>query len=259
MVEEQFSILNDAGLAIYGTTYRPTAKGKFPVIILAGDFFDTSESANLKEMTRYLLEAGFAVTRFDFTNSYGQSEGHGSDTTISQRAHDLEYVIEHVKRRAYVNTEKISLIGFGFGAMAVLVLEGFKGLAKSVVLIDCPKDVTGSSWTSFDEREMFRVRLKRYFHVPMEGEEVRINYTFFEDGERIDMARCARNMTTPVLYIAGKENGVILPENSVWLFDRTAGEKDIQLLDSIGHVNSRKGIKAIIDLTLKWLKKSKAA
>lgn len=259
MDEEHFALQNASGLVIRGAIYRPKPKGRFPLVVIAPDFFDNAESPNIKETARLLLENNIAVVRFDFTNGYGVSDGHGSDTTISQRAHDLENIIEYVRRRGYINEKKISILGYGFGAMAALVLAGFKQVAQALVLVNTPHDVAASSWTTFDDRDMLRIRLKQYFHVPIHNEQLRINYGFFEDGKRVDMARCSRNLNTPTLYLVSEQDTVVNPESSQWLFERTPGEKEYEGFPNLGHIDGRKGVKMIVDRAVAFLKTQKAA
>lgn len=251
MEEERFSIVNEQGLTIHGVIIRPKLRGSFPLAVLAGDFFDTAESPSIKEAAKLLLEEGFAIVQFDFTNGMGKSEGRIEDITISQRARDLQLVIEYAKRRAYVNERRVVVLGFGFGAMAALVLEGFHNLARALVLVNTPRAVDDTAWTRFDDREMLRVRLKRYFHISRGGEEVRINYTLLEDGYRTDMARCARNLKTPTLYLTGGDP-VVPPEHSAWLAERTPAPHDIAAL-----TDGRKLVKEAVQRALEFFKKQK--
>ena len=256
MEEEKFSILNDSELDIKGVIIRPKKAGKFPLLVIAGDLLDTADSPNIKELARLALESGFAVVRFDFTNGFGKSGGRAENITISQRARDLEFLVQYVKRRSYINENKIVLLGFGFGAMASLVLEGFHALTKAVVLINTPSQVDDTSWTSFSERDMMRVRLKRYFHVMKEGKEVRINFTFYEDGYRLDMFRCARNLRTPALYLAGGRDDVVKPLHSERLFERTNSKKEFEIVP-MGHEPAKKDITMIFEKMMTFLKRQK--
>jgi pimeloyl-ACP methyl ester carboxylesterase len=256
MEEERFSILNDSELEIKGTITRPKKAGKFPLLIIAGDLLDTTESAHVKELAKLALDANFAVVRFDFTNGFGKSGGRVENVTVSQRARDLEFLVQYVKRRAYINENKVIIIGFGFGAMATLVLEGFHGLTKAIILVNTPSQVDDTQWTSFSERDMMRVRLKRYFHVMKEEKEVRINFTFYEDGYRLDMFRCARNLHTPVLYLAGTADEVVKTLHSERLFERTNSKKEIEMIP-INHEPSKKQIALIYERMMAFLKKQK--
>jgi pimeloyl-ACP methyl ester carboxylesterase len=257
MEEEKFSILNENELEIKGTISRPKKTGKFSTIILAGDILDTADSVWAKEVCKLAIDKGFAVVRFDFTNGFGRSGGRAENITINQRARDLELVVQYVKRRAYVNETKLIIIGIGFGAMASLVLEGFHALAKAMVLVNTPSQIDDTGWTSFSERDMLRVKLKRYFHILKDGQEVRINYTFYEDGYRLDMFRCARNLRTPTLYLAGADNAIIKPLHSERLFERTNGKKEMEIVPSLGQDIGKKQIAMIFEKALSFFKRQK--
>lgn len=258
MEEEKFNILNENDLEIRGTIFRPKKSGKFPLVIFAHDLLDSGDAPHIKELAKLYLEEGVAVVRFDFTNSFGKSDGRIENVTISQRARDLELLVQYVKRRSYVNESKVSIIGFSFGAMATLVLEGFHGLTKATVLVNTPSQVDDTAWTSFPEREMLRVKLKRYFHIMKEGREVRINYTFYEDGYRLDMFRCARNLRTPTLFIAGADEAIISPTHSERLFERTNCKKEMDIVPGLGHEMNKKATQLIFGKSLAFLKKQRA-
>lgn len=258
MEEEKFSVLNDNELEIKGLILKPKKTGKFPVVILTGDLLDSTETPYLKELSKMFLDKGIAVVRFDFTNGFGKSGGRIENITISQRARDLEFVVQYVKRRAYINEAKITIIGVGFGAMASLVLEGFSNLAKALILVNTPSQIDDTAWTSFAERDMMRIRLKRYFHITKDGKEIRINYTFYEDGYKLDMFRCARNLRTPVLYLTGQENDIIKPVHSERLFERTNSKKEMENIAGFANDISKKNTTLVFEKSFGFMKKQKA-
>lgn len=251
-MDESFAIVNDAALTIRGVITRPKPRGRFPLVILAGGFFHTMQSPAVRELARLLLLDGFVIARFDFTDAFGESDGRAADMTISQRVRDLEHVVQYCKRRGYVNEEKTSILGIGIGAMSALILEAFHSQVQKLILVNTPMAVDRLSWTTFDDRERFRIKLKRYFHVPLSGSPALINYTFFEDAEKIDMARCARNLKTPVLYIVG-DSPVVSKDQSEWLHERTSGKKRLLELP-IGEIDGKKGVKLVVDEAVKFLR-----
>ncbi|MDD9952941.1 MAG: prolyl oligopeptidase family serine peptidase [Candidatus Woesearchaeota archaeon] len=252
-MEESFAVLNEAGLTIRGTILRPKPRGKFPLVAIANGFFGIAASPVTKETSRLLLEAGFAVAVFDFTNGFGKSEGRASDITMSQRARDISDVITYAKRRAYINEKKTYILGYGYGAMSALILEAFHPIAHKLVLVNTPSTIQGASFMQFDSREMMRIKLKRYFHVHNGEKEELINYTFFEDGEKIDMPRCARNLRTPTLFIAGEKDEVVSKEQSQWFVDRVPAEHEFLVLPG-EHITGKKGVKAVVDAAVTFLK-----
>lgn len=42
----------------------------------------------------------------------------------------------------------------------------------------------------------------------------------------------------PVLFIHGKNDDLILPQNSIDMYERTAGEKELKLIPKAGHAES---------------------
>jgi pimeloyl-ACP methyl ester carboxylesterase len=257
-MEETFSLLGETGLAVHGKVIRPKMRGSFPLAVIAGDLFDTTTTPFVKELSKQLLDAGFALAAFDFTNSLGVSDGRVSDVTLSQRARDLEIVVECAKGKKYIQEKKVLVIGLGFGGTAALALEGFKPLARAMVLVNTPVMVEDTAWTRFPEREMLRVRLKRYFHILREGHEERINCTFFEDASRIDLARCARNLTTPTLLLVGGKASVVGASHAQWLNERlVAAKHELLVLPELGDASERREAKLVLNATLDFAKRMK--
>lgn len=257
MEEERFSILNDGDLEIRGVIARPKKNGRFPTIVLAGGLLDTADSGYIKELARHFLEHDCAVVRFDFTNGFGKSGGRAENITISQRARDLEMVIQYTKRRGYINESKIGIVAYGFGAMATLVLEGFQALSKAIVLINTPEQIDDTAWTRFDEREMARVRLKRYFHVQRDNQPTRINFTLFEDGYRLDIFRCTRNLRTPTLFLAGAKNDIIPAAQTERLYERTNCKKELEIIPDLGSDIGKKQAQLIFERSIAFFKRQK--
>ena len=56
------------------------------------------------------LDDGWAIILYDSTQSFGESGGRAEDVTITQRAADLERVVNYSKRRSYINNQKIVII-----------------------------------------------------------------------------------------------------------------------------------------------------
>lgn len=257
MEDEKFSIQNDCELDIKGVISRPAKTGKFPLVVIVGGLIDTMESPFIKEIAKNFLDKKWAVVRFDFTNSFGKSGGRAENITISQRARDLEQVIEYTKRRGYINENKTGIIAYGFGAMSALILEGFQTTSKGIVLISTPEQIDDTLWTRFDERDMTRVKLKRYFHIQKDGEPVRINYTLFEDGYRLDIFRCARNLRTPVLYLAGAQNKIVPTNHTERLYERTNCKKELEIIPGMTDDIGKKYAVMIFEKSFDFFKRQK--
>jgi len=258
MEEERLVLLNENDHEIKGNITRPKRTGKFPLVVIAHDLLDNSETSYIKECAKWFLDHGMAVARFDFTHGFGKSGGLVEHATISQRARDLELVIQECRRKKYVFDNKISVLAFGFGAMATLAMEGFKFLCKAIILVNTPSAIDETVWTAFPEREMMRVRLKRYFHIQRNGEQVRMNSTFFEDGIRLDLFRCVRNLKTPVLYMHSAENKHVALYHLERLAERTNAKTETTVLGGAGHELGKKQVILVSESTFAFLKKQRA-
>lgn len=237
MEKESFTIVNENEHDIVGTILRANKTGKSPCIIFSHGLLDTSKSNWIKNMSKKFLDDGYAVIHYDATQGFGESGGRPENVTISQRARDLERVINYAKRRSYIKDKKIVVAGHCYGAMAALALEGFEHILAALVLISTPARIEESALTRKSSHDMMKIKLKRYFHIHHGdlGKEVRINYEFFEDGMKIDMDRAARNLKTPVIFFHGSGDKSIPPENSQRMFDRAIGPKRIIFVEKMEH------------------------
>ena len=180
-----------------------------------------------------------------------------SRSTISQRSRDLERIVAYAKRRSYVDDKRIVVLGHSYGAMTALAMEGFNHVLAALVLISTPARIEETRLTRMSEHEFSRVKLKRYFHIPLDdGKEARINFTFLEDGMKIDMDRAARNLNTPALFIHGEKDESVLSASTQRMFERAIGPKELALLP-FGHELKGVTVTKIFDLTHAFLKKQK--
>jgi pimeloyl-ACP methyl ester carboxylesterase len=256
-MDEKFSVTNEFELAISGVITRPEKAGRLPAVVLAPSLLETMDSPRVKQLAKFFVDHAFAVVRFDFTNGLGKSEGYVEHALVSQRARDLELVINHIKRRAYINDSKVFVIGNGFGAMATLALEGFANMTRGITLVDVPSAIDDTTLTRYSERDMLRIKLKRYFHLQHDGHEIRINYTFFEDGYRLDMFRCARNLRTPVLYLTGGDSAFAHPMHAERLHERTVSKRDIMHAPTLDTSSDKVWATFVGEQSLAFFKKNK--
>jgi len=256
MEKESFTIVNENEHDITGIIQRDK-KGKLPCIIFSPGLLDNRKSGWIKTIAKKFMDDGWAVIRFDYTQGLGESSGHSAAVTITQRVNDLQRVIGYAKRRSYINDKKVVVFGHCYGAMSALAMEGFNHELNAVILVSTPARIESSCLTRKEDREMSRVRLKRYFHVPHEGKELRINYEFYEDGKKIDMDRAARNLTTPALFMHGENDKSIPPADTQRMFDRAIGPKEMIVITKMEHEIKGAAVTKIYAASKEFLKKQK--
>lgn len=259
MEKETFTIVNENEHDVVGEILRNKKAGKLPCIIFSHGLLDTRKSAYIKTLTKKFLDDGWAVVNHDYSQSFGESGGRSEDVTISQRTRDLERVVAYAKRRSFINLDKVVVFGHCYGAMTALAMEGFQHVLAGLILVSTPARIEESCLTRKGSHEMMKVRLKRYFHIHHGDKEIRINYSFYEDGLKIDMDRAARNLTTPCLFMHGALDESIPLDNTQRMFNRAVGPKELVILDKMGHEIKGAAIGAIFEATKDFLKKQKIA
>jgi pimeloyl-ACP methyl ester carboxylesterase len=257
MVSERFEILNEKEKSLHGVVETNHPRKKQPIVIVMNGFLDTCDSGAKNAITKHLLETGHVVVRFDYTYGFGEGEGDISMFTLTRQVEDTERVIDHVTRRGYADPDRVFLFSHCFGGMAAILLAAFDERIKGLIAISTPYWFEDTSVTRLDDKDLSRMKLKRYFHLHSEslGREIRVDYTFFEDGLKKDMARAVRNLRQPLLLIHGTNDPSIPVENAQEIYDRAPGEKQLELIEGMGHDVDTRNAKKLFPFVDAFLKK----
>ena len=257
MVAERFDIMNEKEEILHGVIETENPRKKQPVVVFLNGFLDTMDTPVKKKLATSFLKDGFVTVRFDPTYGFGSGSGDESKYTLTGEARDADRVIDYAIRRGYVNPDKVVIFGHCFGAMAAILHSAFDDRVKAVISVSCPYDFHDTRVTRMAEHEMARIRLKRYFHLFSDalGKEVRIDYSFFEDGMKKDMPRAVRNLKQATLIIHGLKDESIPLANAEEIHHRTPGKKELHVLPEMGHQPTVKDAKTIYDVTRAFLKK----
>lgn len=257
MTEERFEILNEKDESLVGVIETEHPKKRQPAIIFVNGFLDTMDSARKKQLAALLRRDGYVTIRFDFTYGFGTGTGDVSQFTLTSQVKDVERVIDYVRRRGYVDPEQLILFGHCYGGMAAILLAAFDERIKAMITLSAPYDFQDSHITRMDEHELNRVRLKRYFHIYSDNlkKEVRVDYSFFEDGLKKDMARATRNLKQPILIMHGSKDESIPFANAQEIHNRVPGKKELVVIEGMAHHPVDKDLKLIYPQVKVFLKK----
>lgn len=257
MASEHFQVLNEKEELLDGVIETANTRKRQPLVVIMNGFLDTKDTVFKRKLSALFQAEGYVVVRFDYTHGFGSGSGDPSRFTLSGAVRDTEQVIEYASRRGYVDDAKVAVIGHSFGAMAAILLSAFDPRVKAVIAISSPYNFLETRVTRMPEREMARVKLKRYFHLHSEtlGEEVRIDFTFFEDGLKKDMARAVRNLRQPTLIIHGRKDESIPLAEAEEIHMRIPGPKELQIIETMGHNVDTKDMKVVFPLMRDFLKR----
>lgn len=254
MPSETFSLANEKEELLHGIIETDQPRKKQPAVIFLNGLLGTAESPWRVKLAEKLRKLGFVTVRFDYAYGFGQGSGDPSKFTLGSQVADAQRVLEHTLRRSYVN-DNVALIGHCFGGAGALLMAAFEERITALVIISTPYQMTDTRVTRFDEREMSRIRLKRYFHMCANTSEVRVDYAFFEDAMKKDMARATRNIKQPILIMHGEQDESIPMENSQEIFDRIHSEKQLKMIKGMGHQMTGTPLKQTNKLITEFLQK----
>lgn len=115
IIEQEFCCTRDR-LTIRGRAFLPQGD-HLPAIIVSHGFGGNSE--HVVEYGKVFASWGYAAYTFDFCGGCvpgeGRSDGETTDMTVSTEVEDLKAVMDHVKGLAYVDTSRVTLMGFSQG------------------------------------------------------------------------------------------------------------------------------------------------
>lgn len=257
MSSERFQIVNEKDHALNGIIETAHPKKRQPAIIFLNGFLDTMESSRKKLLVELFQKDGFVTVRFDYTFGFGAGSGDIASFTLSSQMADISRVIDYVVRRGYVDPEKVILFGHCYGGMAGILQAAFDDRVTLFVSLSAPYEFSDTQLTRFEENELNRMRLKRYFHIYSDAleREVRIDYHFFEDGMKKDMARAVRNFRQPILVIHGGNDESIPLRNAEEIYNRVAGPRELYIVKGMGHHPTLKDIKELFPVVRAFIKK----
>lgn len=115
--------VRNGDLRIYGIAYVPDTDERVPLVIFSHELGNDHTSG--QRYAERLAEAGYAAYVFDFCGgSVGGNKSDGSNNTMSvlTEASDLEAVLEASKSWAFVDSDKIVLLGGSMGGLVTTVV-----------------------------------------------------------------------------------------------------------------------------------------
>ncbi|MCJ7680085.1 MAG: alpha/beta hydrolase [Candidatus Aminicenantes bacterium] len=194
-----------------GILTRDEMKKSGPAVVLCHGFTTSKDSRTFLELEKRLIGVGVGVLRFDFYG-HGESAGRFEEITVGTAVKNVKAAWNYLKEREF---GPMGLVGSSFGGLAAALaapdLDNLHALALK-------SPVTGSIVDLIVEREKIngeRWKDDGFIHLPFEqGEGIRLNYTFYEDGKTKSAFDRAREIGCPVLIIHGDRDESVPIEQS---------------------------------------------
>ena len=229
-----------------------------------------------------LVEAGFAVLRFDFRGC-GESEGKRGMIKPSDEIRDLKNAITYLQGIRGVDGEKVGVLGHSLGGAVAIACSSEDRRIKAAVAISAPSGLTEA--LPFDRDRILRLlsmdKVKRAYgeglkmsldDVPagqrrlsradLQAAEMLLHDPlvvrefFVESIEEMMTFRVAdlvdRVSPTPILFIYGEEDLVTHLGQAHELYERAKEPKEIRIIKDAGHAIP---VEEINPLMVGWFRK----
>lgn len=215
-MKEKIFFENSSGIKLCGVVSNPTDDKTNPVIILCHGFSTGKDGRTYIRLEDILNARSISTFRFDFFG-HGESEGKFEEITTSEAVDDVLSSIKFLKISGY---DRIGLMGSSFGGLAS-ILAASKSDDLYILALKSPvSDYTTMSETRRSEQELEDWKDKGYVELDgPDGERRRLNYSFYEDAEKVDAYQAASDIKIQALIVHGDADETVPVEQSI----KTAG------------------------------------
>lgn len=186
-----------------GILSNPTLSFTKPIVIIAHGLASNKDSKSYVDLEEKCNQRKISTFRFDFHN-HGESEGKFEDLKVSQAAVDILSAITFLKNKGY---QKIALVGSSFGGMAS-ILAAAKSKDLVALALKAPvSDYSDEIISNIAHSPVQKWKEKGFiYYTNKKGEKLKLNYSFFEDAEKVKAYQEAAKITIPTLIVHGDKD-----------------------------------------------------
>ncbi len=200
------------------------------MVVFAHCFTCSKELVAVREISKALVELGFAVFSFDFTG-LGSSDGDFANTNFSSNVEDLRAAIEFVES----NYQPVDLlIGHSLGGAAVLYAQDACTHVKGIVTIGAPAEASHVEHLFSESLE--EIEQTGSAEVSIGGRPFKIKKQFIDDLARVTVADKLASLSAALLVMHSPVDQIVGVENAKDIFQRAKHPKSFVSLDDADHL-----------------------
>lgn len=255
-MQEKLFIKNRRGQKISVLREQPEAPSGLVFIMHGLGGF--KEQPHIQTYAEVFLSNGYAVMRFDTTNSIGESDGAYEDATVTNYYEDLEDVIEWSKKQPWYR-EPFVLAGHSLGGLCTALYaqnypERVKAVAPTSTVVSGKLSMETQAYRN-DVEEWKRTGWLAQQSASKPGTTKRLKWSHMEDRLRYDLLSNVARLTMPVLLLVGENDDATPPKHQRILYEHLPGPKELRVIGGASHTFREKShleeIRLIFD---RWIK-----
>ncbi|MCZ6623879.1 MAG: alpha/beta fold hydrolase [Deltaproteobacteria bacterium] len=225
--EEQVSFPNGRGQTLKGVLHHPAGSESPAAVILCHGMESNKESGKLVSLSRMLTERGILALRFDFAYA-GESSGKFEEITYSGEVEDLQAAFKFMLR---YQIRKIAILGSSMGGTVALLFAAKEKRVTTLVTIAAPLHPENITERLLTQEEVKQWRQEGF--ATYHGR--RINASFLDDLQQINIPEAAKKISCPVLVIHGDADETVPVEDAYELHSQLTSPKRICILKGADH------------------------
>lgn len=226
-----------------------------PGVILSHSFTGYKEIPHLHAIAKKLLDRGFTVLRFDFSDCVGESDGKCEDIQLSSQIDDLEHALDFLREQDGVDPDRMGLAGHSLGGMTSIMVAARYDIqalapAGSPAYAELAPLVGGA-----DELQRWEDQGFYQFDSVKKG-SVRVNWSFVEDLRQYDARDAIEKVNAPIRVIHGDRDETVPLSHGEALFRHSNQPKQLHVLAGSDHLYTSDGAqRELVLLTADWMER----
>ncbi|MEM0518692.1 bifunctional alpha/beta hydrolase/OsmC family protein [Aequorivita flava] len=231
---EKVSFTNKDKEQLAGRLELPLNQKPHNFAIFAHCFTCTKNLIAVKNVSRALTAAGFAVLRFDFTG-LGESEGDFENTNFSGNVDDLIEAANFLEKNYAAPT---LIIGHSLGGAAAIFAADKIASIKAVAVVNAPSDPSHVKNLLRDSTQEINKNGKA--RVNLGGIDFTIKKQFLDDLKNKTLKNIVGNFRKALLILHAPQDKVVGIKNAEDLYIAAHHPKSFVSLDGVDHLLSNK-------------------
>ena len=230
MQYKYIEIKNKDNLTLRGVQNLPDKvekNQKLPTIIIIHGHTGNKIGRNFffVKISKFFTQKGFTTFRFDL-NGTGESDGEFEDMTLTSEMHDMDCIMEYVKKVKLVDTEKIYIIGHSMGGL-ITTLKASEYDLKKIILLAPANDMYKSVVYMYEKFGEDLEEIK-YFGL-------KIKKAFMEDKEKYRPYGKAKLYNGDVLIFRGSNDDAVSRETCIKTKNSFKGKAEYIEIENTDH------------------------